>query len=743
MADDKKAPSIPRGKDLQSLSTAINKALGANISQVASGMSEAVDNTYLYSTGILSLDKYFGVGGVLGGRIMNIWGWEGCLTGDSLITDSDSGLDIRIDDIVNGHNDVFNVPSTNCYSDDNNQATIAPRRVLVRYNAGNKQCIKLSTEHGASVTASLKHPFLVCGKGWTEIKDISPGDYIARPKKIYISGHNKYKPEFMKLVGYLLGDGCLTEESVRISAYSDAVVDDVKRLIKTLYPDLSVKRCATKKRTYSISMNNSTKKGGNKLLNDLREIGVFGSKNLNKYIPYDLMQADDESIKHLLAGLIMSDGHVAYSKARLQYASTSQDLAQQVKFLLLRLGVASSIQVRHDTRKSTYLTLYTVNVDTVSSLNVLSDLELVGHRATRLNRHTSKTARKSMYTLNPSSHDKWMPVNVWWDKVESASMVGEQPVYNLSVEDTESMIANDIIVHNTGKTLTSLSIGGCIQRSKFTPCVGNPDGDGRVAFLDAEGTYNAGMARSVGIDPEKLLLFQSTPERILSGEDYFDIMKILIQNGIEFIIVDSLPALVPSSRMNATIGQGQKASGAQLVAEGLQQITPLLNGFKRSVVWLINQKRAKPMVMFGPTEDHTGGNAIKFFESYSLEVKKRGDIIKKVKSVSGQFEEQRIGVTVEARLHKNKTASIPVDVIQYDVYFKTVEDDTGAKYTAGVDVYKDVVQVALDAGVITQASSWFKYKDLKGNGMAELIDVIRHSDPQVLADIRNEVLGRK
>lgn len=294
----------------------------------------------------------------------------------------------------------------------------------------------------------------------------------------------------------------------------------------------------------------------------------------------------------------------------------------------------------------------------------------------------------------------------------------------------------------TGKTLTALTIGAFVQKSKFTPCPGNNDGEGRVAFLDAEGTYSPAMAKSVGIDTDKLLIFQSTPERILTGEDYFDIMKILIQNGIEFIIVDSLPALVPSSRMNATIGQGQKATSAVLIAEGLQQITPLLNGFRRSIVWMINQKRMKPMVMFGPTEGHTGGEAIRFFESYSLEVKKRADIIKKVPGLSGQFEDRRIGVTVEAKLHKNKTASIPIDPIQYDIYFETVIDQQGSQYYAGVDVYKDVVQTAVAMGVIAKSSSWFSYGDLKANGEEAFISALRAGDKSFLERIRSDVLGR-
>jgi recombination protein RecA len=301
-------------------------------------------------------------------------------------------------------------------------------------------------------------------------------------------------------------------------------------------------------------------------------------------------------------------------------------------------------------------------------------------------------------------------------------------------------IVNSFGHEGTGKTLTALTIAAHIQKTVFTPCPGNANGEGRVAFLDAEGSYSPEMAKSVGVDTSKLLIYQSTPERILTGEDYFDIIKILIQNNIELIIVDSAPALVPSSRMNAVLGQGQKATHAAMMAEGLQTITPLLNGFKRSVVYIINQMRMKPMQMFGSPEGATGGEALKFFESYALEVKKRGDIIKKVLNSTGQYEERRIGVTVEAKLNKNKTASIPCDPIQYDVYFENVIDEQGVTYYTGVDVYKDVVQVGIMTGVIEKSSSWYNYGLIKGNGEANFIELLRAADPTVMQEIRTKVL---
>jgi recombination protein RecA len=298
----------------------------------------------------------------------------------------------------------------------------------------------------------------------------------------------------------------------------------------------------------------------------------------------------------------------------------------------------------------------------------------------------------------------------------------------------------------TGKTLTALTVAANIQKLRFEPTTLNPEGKGRVAFLDAEGSYSPSMAKSIGVNADEIILIRSTPERILSGEDYFAMIGILIQNGIEMIIVDSAPALVPSSRLTAEIGKGQKASQAQMMAEGLTQVNTFLNSFRRPIVWFINQIRMKPMVMFGPSEDHTGGAALKFFSTYSIEVKKwdKEDIIKMVPNKAGNgWEERTIGVKINATLHKNKTATIPQENINYLVFFETITDKDGISYQAGVDVYNDVFQTALLSGVIQRNSSWYNYGDIKGNGEAQFINELRKADPLILESIRREVLTGK
>lgn len=292
-----------------------------------------------------------------------------------------------------------------------------------------------------------------------------------------------------------------------------------------------------------------------------------------------------------------------------------------------------------------------------------------------------------------------------------------------------------------GKTLTALTVAAQMQRTKVDH-PSNSTGFGRVVFLDPEGTCDEAMARSVGVDTTKMPIFRSTPERILSGEDYFDLMNVFIQNGVELIIVDSVPSLQPGARIGATPGQGMKATHAQMMAEGVRNVETLLNAYQRPIVWFINQIRMKPMVQFGSPEGLAGGEKLKYAKTYSIEVRKVSDIVKDVPDGFGGFEKRRIGVTIKAKLDKNKTATIPMEPITFDVYFETVTDSDGLSYMAGVDVYKDVVETAINSRIIAQQSSWYSFGGVKANGKDAFIEQLRTSGPDGLVqEIRKSVLG--
>jgi len=294
----------------------------------------------------------------------------------------------------------------------------------------------------------------------------------------------------------------------------------------------------------------------------------------------------------------------------------------------------------------------------------------------------------------------------------------------------------------TGKTLLCLAIAGYIQRCTKIDSNGN-EVQRVAAMLDAEGTFSKAFADSAGVDTKNLILVQSTPKKILSGEDYFDILTVLVSSGVDYIIVDSCPALVPTKVIQDGTGEGKLASQAQLMSNGLQKNTPIISACGQTLVHFVNQMRGKPMDIY-KTEQETGGNALKFYSSYRFRVVRAEDIIKKVLGADGVYREKKVGVTSCVRIKKNKTAPIPAYIpgttyhFEFDVYFEEFKDDTGMEYNRGVDVVKDYCETGIRTGVIKQAGSWFNFGNIKGQGRDDLYKKVR-MDPQIMTEIRNEV----
>lgn len=281
----------------------------------------------------------------------------------------------------------------------------------------------------------------------------------------------------------------------------------------------------------------------------------------------------------------------------------------------------------------------------------------------------------------------------------------------------------------TGKTLTAMAIAGEVQRQ-----------GGTVAFLDAEGTFSPPFAAAVGMDMSSLIYLRSMPDRVMAGEDFLEAARVLIAQGIDFIIVDSAAALVPSQRLQQAFGEGQQATQARMLSDELQKMTQYLSASQRTVVWFTNQMRGKPMEMFGAKEGPTGGNALPFYMSYGFHMMKVKDIIKKVRVSENNFQEKVVGVQVSLRVVKNKTAPKPVEPVLFDVYtgFNTLED--GTKLTPGIDIIRDVFETGTKLNVITRSGAWYQHGDLRGQGAEDFCDSLRQS-PDAVSNIRAAVLG--
>ncbi len=210
---------------------------------------------------------------------------------------------------------------------------------------------------------------------------------------------------------------------------------------------------------------------------------------------------------------------------------------------------------------------------------------------------------------------------------------------------------------------------------------------GKCAYIDVEHALNAKYCQANGVDIKKLLLAQ--PE---SGEQSFAIIEALAKTGmIDLIVVDSVAALVPEAEINGDYDDQNIGLHARLMSKGLRLLEPVLAKYNTCVIF-INQIREKVGVMFGDSKTTTGGWALKFFSSIRIELR-RAELIKSGTNV--------IGIKTHARVIKNKMAP-PLQSTFLSIYFN-----------CGFDKQAEIIDNAIENGIIAKSGSWFYYKDHK------------------------------
>ncbi|MGA2623243.1 MAG: recombinase RecA [Bacteroidota bacterium] len=209
--------------------------------------------------------------------------------------------------------------------------------------------------------------------------------------------------------------------------------------------------------------------------------------------------------------------------------------------------------------------------------------------------------------------------------------------------------------------------------------------DGIAAFIDTEHALDIAYAKRLGVDVNNLLLSQ--PE---FGEQALEIVETLVRSGaLDVIVIDSVAALTPRAEIEGEMGDPSMGVQARLMSQALRKLTAAISKSKTSVMFT-NQLRQKIGVMFGNPETTTGGNALKFYASVRLDVR-RIEALKDGQSV--------VGNRVRVKVVKNKVAP-PFKEAQFDVL-----------YNEGISKIGDLIDVAVEQNVITKSGSWFAYKD--------------------------------
>ena len=232
---------------------------------------------------------------------------------------------------------------------------------------------------------------------------------------------------------------------------------------------------------------------------------------------------------------------------------------------------------------------------------------------------------------------------------------------------------------------------------------------GVAAFIDAEHALDIGYAKKLGVDVNNLLLSQ--PE---FGEQALEIVETLVRSGaLDIIVIDSVAALTPRAEIEGEMGDPSMGVQARLMSQALRKLTSAISKSKTSVMFT-NQLRQKIGIMFGNPETTTGGNALKFYASVRLDVR-RIEALKDGQSV--------IGNRTRVKVVKNKVAP-PFKEAQFDIL-----------YNEGISRMGDLVDTAVEAAIIAKSGSWFSYKEDRIGQGRDAVKQFLLSNPQTAQEI--------
>lgn len=288
----------------------------------------------------------------------------------------------------------------------------------------------------------------------------------------------------------------------------------------------------------------------------------------------------------------------------------------------------------------------------------------------------------------------------------------------------------DVPVISTGSLALDKALGiGGIPRGRVTEIYG-PEASGKTtlalhavaeaqkkggiaAFVDAEHALDTSYARKLGVNCDELLVSQ--PD---TGEQALEIADMLVRSGaIDILVIDSVAALVPRAEIEGEMGDSHMGLQARLMSQALRKLTATISKTRTSLVF-INQLRMKIGVVFGNPETTTGGNALKFYSSVRIEVRRTGSI------KEGQ---EVVGNRTKAKVVKNKMAP-PFKEAEFDI-----------TYGEGISLPGDLLDMGVKAGVVEKSGSWYSYSGERIGQGRENVKKFFRDNPDYFDKILREV----
>lgn len=236
---------------------------------------------------------------------------------------------------------------------------------------------------------------------------------------------------------------------------------------------------------------------------------------------------------------------------------------------------------------------------------------------------------------------------------------------------------------------------------------------GIAAFIDAEHAFDRFYAEKLGVDTENLLISQ--PD---NGEQALEIADNLIRSGaIDIIVIDSVAALVPKSELEGEMGDSKMGLQARLMSQAMRKLTASISKTNCTCIF-INQLREKIGVMFGNPETTTGGNALKYYCSIRIDIRRTGQI---------KEGDEIVGNRIKVKVVKNKVAP-PFRQAEFDIM-----------YGQGISKTGEIIDMATDLNVIKKSGSWFSYGDMKLGQGRDAVKALLADNPELAEELENKV----
>lgn len=255
---------------------------------------------------------------------------------------------------------------------------------------------------------------------------------------------------------------------------------------------------------------------------------------------------------------------------------------------------------------------------------------------------------------------------------------------------------------SSGKTTLALSVIAQSQKK-----------GGTCAFIDAEHALDPAYAKKIGVDIDNLLISQ--PD---AGEQALEIADTLVRSGaIDVLVIDSVAALVPKAELEGEMGDSHMGLQARLMSQALRKLTSTVSRSNTMIIF-INQIRMKIGVMFGSPETTTGGNALKFYASVRIDIRRTGSIKDK---------ENVIGNQTRVKIVKNKVAP-PFKVVDFDIM-----------YGEGISKTGELIDLGVKAGIVEKAGAWFSYNGDKLGQGRENAKIYLKDNPAIADEIETKI----